>query len=140
LDARAVAGMRAGPCSSSAQWGAAKGMPFQNDDQRKKWLTYGVLVTAIIVASIFIYRHWTRNSSNAPVAMMCMTPGCSYMRSESLSVGDTVPMECPKCNKKSVVPAFKCRRCGTLNIYNEYRGLKPPTKCTKCGKEAYHGS
>ena len=97
------------------------------------------IVVSLAVASFYAYRAWTRDSGPHSVAMMCMTPGCDYRRSESLQVGETLPLECPKCGKKSVVPSFSCPACGAANVWNEDRGLKPPTKCTQCGKESYHG-
>lgn len=113
---------------------------FVNEDGRlRSYVPWTILVLALAFASMWVYRVWTRDSGSHAVAMMCKTPGCSFTRAEKLQVGETLPLECPKCGNKSVVPSFACKACGTPNVWNEDRGLKPPTKCTKCGKEHYHG-
>jgi hypothetical protein len=63
---------------------------------------------------------------------------CGYMASRKLEVGIS-NTTCPKCGKETFLPAYKCKKCGNLEVLNEDRGLKPPTKCTKCGGEIRHG-
>jgi len=113
---------------------------FVEDDGRlRPHVAWGAIALAVGASLYFGYRAWSRDSRSHRVALMCMTEGCDYQREESLQVGETLPLKCPKCGKMSVVPSFTCPNCGTPNVWNEDRGLKPPTKCTKCGKENYHG-
>lgn len=105
----------------------------------RSYVAWVLGVLAVGALAYGAYAYWSRDSRVNKVSMMCMTAGCTYTREESLQEGETLPSLCPKCNQKSVVPSFKCTVCGTNNVWNEDRGLKPPTKCTKCGKEYYHG-
>ncbi len=115
-----------------------KGWFFDEDGGLRSYVPWGLIGLALLIGGYYAYATWTRDSQTHDVAMMCATTGCSYEREETLQVGEILPIQCPKCGKKSVVPSFKCK-CGTSNVWNEDRGLKPPTKCTKCGKEYYHG-
>lgn len=63
---------------------------------------------------------------------------CGYTMYAKVKLG--VPMDiCPKCKKSTLCPAKICPKCGSIEILNENRGLKPPTKCSKCGAEIRHG-
>jgi predicted RNA-binding Zn-ribbon protein involved in translation (DUF1610 family) len=63
---------------------------------------------------------------------------CGHIGSVKLEIGQPAPV-CPKCGKATYYPAFRCKNCGALEVLNEYRGLKPPTKCPKCGREMRYG-
>jgi len=108
-------------------------------DQPKLLLKWAAVLAGLGIVAVAIWVIWSRASTTQPVVMMCMTPGCGYQRQRALQVGETFPLVCPRCGKKSVAPAFRCPKCGTPNVWNEDRGLKPPTRCTKCGEEIRHG-
>jgi len=115
------------------------GRMLYRDGQLRPAVAYGIICAVVAVAGYMVYTAWAGSGSSRPVAMMCMTPDCGYTRSERLQVGETFPAPCPRCGKNSLVPAFVCKECGTVNVWNEDRGLSPPTRCTKCGREVYHG-
>ncbi|NLX22905.1 MAG: hypothetical protein GXY55_14730 [Phycisphaerae bacterium] len=116
-----------------------KNLVVNDDGSVKPAFTYTILVVSVLVAGFLAYRIWTAGDAVNERTMMCITPGCDYTRDRALQLGETLPALCPKCGKKSVVATFKCPHCGQPNVWNEDRGLKPPTKCTKCGKERWHG-
>ncbi len=64
---------------------------------------------------------------------------CGYTESRKAVVGEPPVLHCPKCGKQAFAPAVACTKCRTLVVLNEYRGVKPPTKCPKCGGEVRHG-
>lgn len=112
------------------------GLPGSGD--ARSIATCAALGLAAAVVGIFAYRAFT-GGGTPDVALMCMTPGCGTLRERPLELGESLPARCPACDKSSLVPAFTCPQCGTPNIWNEDRGLPPPTKCSKCGKEVRHG-
>lgn len=63
---------------------------------------------------------------------------CGYVGTVKLQVGQFRPT-CPKCGKDAFLAAYKCPKCGNLEVLNEERGLPPPTKCSRCGGEIRHG-
>jgi hypothetical protein len=104
------------------------------------WITYTIIAAAVIAGVYFTYAAWTKGDRPLEAALMCSTPGCGHLRVDALQVGEMLPAKCPKCGKDSLLPAFYCPKCKTVNIWNENRGLPPPTKCSKCGQEVRHGT
>ncbi|HOW17548.1 MAG TPA: hypothetical protein PLC79_00815 [Phycisphaerae bacterium] len=70
-------------------------------------------------------------------AAKCWT--CGYECVRRPTPGEPTVAVCPKCGKQTLAPAFRCKKCKTLVVLNEYRGGTPPTKCPKCGTEVRHG-
>ncbi|MGB9624519.1 MAG: hypothetical protein ACPMAQ_06605 [Phycisphaerae bacterium] len=70
-------------------------------------------------------------------AIVCWN--CGYTRFERLQPGSGTLGPCPKCKKDTLGLGYPCPQCGTPVVLNEARGLKPPTKCPKCGREFRHG-
>lgn len=102
----------------------------------KPWVVWGILALAIVTGSYFIYGAWN-GSNELKATLMCSE--CGNIRTEALAVGEMLPATCSKCGKNAMLPAFHCPSCKTVNIWNENRGLPPPTKCRKCGQEVRHG-
>lgn len=103
----------------------------------KPWVTYGVVLIAVLVGGYFVRGAWNAGSHPEKAAMLCVK--CGYTRADELQVGDIPPLKCPKCDQQSLYPAFPCTKCGTPNVWNENLGSKGPTKCRKCGAENFHG-
>ncbi len=111
---------------------------FTDDDGGvKPWVTYAIIGIAIFAGGYFVYGAWRKSGSPTNVNLMCYS--CEYVSDRELTIGETFPAKCPKCDKDTFVPAFRCPQCQTPNVWNEDRGLKPPTKCRKCGAESRHG-
>jgi hypothetical protein len=110
------------------------------DDRFKTWAGYAIGIVAVLGVGYFTYGAWVGADGPLDVTLMCTTEGCGYTRERPLQVGESVPASCPDCDKASVFPAFRCSECKTYNVWNEDRGLSPPTKCRECGHENYHGS
>jgi uncharacterized OB-fold protein len=104
------------------------------------WVKHAIIAIAVIAGGYFIYAAWRSSDRQLEATLMCSTQGCGYLRTEALQVGEMLPARCPKCGKDSLLPAFNCPKCKTVNIWNENRGLPPPTKCSKCGQEVRHGT
>ncbi len=64
---------------------------------------------------------------------------CGYTTERKPQAGEPTVLPCPRCGKEAFAPAFACPKCKTLVVLNEYRQMKPPTKCPKCGGEVRHG-
>ncbi|HOW70952.1 MAG TPA: hypothetical protein PKY77_10155 [Phycisphaerae bacterium] len=117
----------------------SKGLLTTEDGALKPGLRYG-LITVLVLGGVYLaYRALHAGSEPMVVSMACWTPGCGYTRSDVPQVGELVPGVCPKCGKTSVAPAYRCRACGTVNVWNTYRQLDTPDKCSKCGREARYG-
>ncbi len=97
-----------------------------------------VAVTAAIfsaVVLVFAISYYIRTAGGEPqVVSPSKCYSCGYIGYQKLKVGESMP-PCPKCGKATYCPAFKCPKCGNLEVLNEYRGLEGPTKCSKCGTE-----
>jgi hypothetical protein len=111
-----------------------------NDEQRiRPGFVIGLFVLAIGAGGYYVYARWQGAEKMVGVRMMCVTPGCGYVRERQLEVGESIPGTCPQCGKASVYTSLRCRKCETPNVLNEDRGLKGPTRCTKCGTELRYG-
>ena len=108
------------------------------DGDVKPIVRYGIIVVAVAVLGFLAYRAWFGGEGARSIALACTTEGCGYTREKKPEIGEMLPLICPECGKRSVVPAFRCRNCGTLNAWNESKGLTPPTPCVKCGQERFH--
>jgi hypothetical protein len=102
------------------------------------WVKYIVALALLAVIAYFSFKACVGETRSQSIELMCSNPDCDYTRETRLQVGETLPLECPKCGKATVVPGFKCPDCGMLNTWNEDRGEAPPTPCTKCGRQVYH--
>jgi len=106
---------------------------FTSDDGSvRPWVTYGATGLVILVVVYIAYAAWMSSGASQEITMMCMTEGCGYKTSRPLKLGERLPAKCPRCGKNSLVPAFKCRKCGEPLILNQDRGLPPPTICPNC--------
>lgn len=109
------------------------------DGEVKPFVKYGVIGIAVLVVGFFAYRVWAGGAGRTQdFEMICTTEGCGYVSDEKLKIGDVLPLTCPDCGKRSVVPAFRCPECEAINVWNESRGLPAPTPCVGCGYEVYH--
>lgn len=114
---------------------------FANDDGSvKPWVVYAVLAIAVVGGGMVVYARWKSSDQPLTSTVMCASPGCGYLDQRVQEVGEAWPQKCPKCGQEALFVAFSCRKCGAPNIWNENRGLPPPTKCIKCGQENRHGS
>jgi len=111
----------------------------QDDGRPRQTVAWGGGLLVMAVAGYLAYAAWANSDGPQDVTLMCTTPGCAYQRERPLHLGEALPLTCPKCGKRSVAPAFRCPKCGTPNLWNEDRGMAPPTKCTTCGHEVRHG-
>jgi hypothetical protein len=105
----------------------------------KPGIVYGVIGLAVVLGAYWVYASWTGPGKGMTVTMLCYTQDCGYSRDRALELGEILPAKCPRCGNLSVVSAFSCPGCGAPNVWNEDRGLAPPTKCTKCGREVRYG-
>ncbi|MEP0844630.1 MAG: hypothetical protein HRF43_18170 [Phycisphaerae bacterium] len=94
-----------------------------------------VLVLAGLAGACAAWAWW--GTGDLKSTLMC-SAGCGYIRAGTLSAGDMLPATCPRCGRNSLVPAFHCPKCRSVNVWNESRGLPPPTRCGKCGQEVWH--
>ena len=106
----------------------------------KPWVTYGLVALAIFAGAYFVRAAWTKSDRPNDIGLLCITSGCGYNDSRLLEIGESVPLKCPKCGKASVYATVNCPKCRTPNVWNVDRGLKGPTKCTKCGTEIIRGN
>jgi hypothetical protein len=106
----------------------------------KPWVTYAILAIAVIVGGYFLYNAWAGTDRPLPAVWLCANPNCGYTERRVIEPGAESPQECPKCHQKTLWIAFRCHKCGNPLIWNENRGLPPPTKCPKCGEENRHGA
>ncbi|HSW45961.1 MAG TPA: hypothetical protein VLM89_10360 [Phycisphaerae bacterium] len=98
---------------------------------------YGTIALAVLLLGLFAYRAWTKGEHPTTGTWICMD--CAKLADVTPKIGGDLPAKCPHCDKVSLVPAYACSKCKTPQVLNEYRGLKPPTKCTKCGAEVWYG-
>ncbi len=96
-----------------------------------------LVALAVLALGIFAYRAWTADTRPTEGTWICWECG-STVTVDPRDV-DSLPAECPKCGKGSLVPAFSCPSCRAPVALNEYRGLNPPTKCPNCGSEVWYG-
>ena len=104
------------------------------------WVPYAVIALAVMTGGYFIYAAWTKGDRPLASTLMCLDAKCGATQERVMEVGEEWPQVCPKCGKKTLIPAVLCRKCKAPLILNENRGLPPPTKCPKCGQENRHGS
>lgn len=116
-----------------------KGLLTTEDGAVKPGVLYGLIAVLVLGGGYLGYRWLHAGSESMVVNMACWTTGCGYTRSDVPQVGELVPGVCPKCGKTSVAPAYRCRGCGTVNVWNTYRNPGVPDKCSKCGREAKYG-
>ncbi len=105
----------------------------------KPGVKYAGIGLLVVILGYWAFTTWTGGDRALTATLMCYTQGCGYTTARELEIGEVLPATCPKCGNKSVVSAFKCPGCGTPNVWNEDRGLAPPTRCTKCGREVRYG-
>lgn len=103
----------------------------------RPWILHALGVMVVMVAGYVAYSVWA-GPGELKATLMCATPGCAHIRAEALAVGEMLPAACPKCGQASLLPAFHCPHCRSVNIWNENRGLPPPTRCARCGREVRH--
>ena len=120
--------------AKTAMW---KDLFTSDDGSIRPWVTYGATGLVILAVACFGYAAWTRSGESQKVTWMCMTEGCGYKTARSMKFKEPLPAKCPKCDKNSLVPAFKCKKCGEPLILNQDRGLEPPTICPNCGESRY---
>ena len=108
-----------------------------NNQAARNWLTRTCIVVVILSCGYMVYAALRTDVASRSIAMMC--PACGYTDEHSLSLGDTIPMTCPRCGKQTLYPAFRCKTCGAINIWNEYLGKQPPTFCVECNQKHVHG-
>jgi DNA-directed RNA polymerase subunit RPC12/RpoP len=114
------------------------GRPPQRDAARVKGLAALAVIGALIVLALVV-RYSIQTAGGEPqIASPYQCYDCGYVITMKVNPG--VPIDtCPRCQKPTLRPAYKCAKCGTLVVLNEDRGLEPPTKCPKCGAEVRHG-
>lgn len=92
----------------------------------------------VFAVGYFVYSAWAGSGDQLATNLMCATPGCGYVDSRTLKVGDQVPAICPRCDKRSVYQSLKCVKCAKPLLFNELKGLTGPTRCGSCGTEMSH--
>lgn len=97
-----------------------------------------VLVVSGAAMGYYVWNHAELGGGAPQVTSGHKCYSCGYISSVKLVVGEPTTT-CPRCGKPTFRLAHKCRKCGTLEVLNEDRGLKPPTKCPKCGGEIRYG-
>ncbi|HOW17546.1 MAG TPA: hypothetical protein PLC79_00805 [Phycisphaerae bacterium] len=103
----------------------------------KRLAVIGLAVSLVALAAAAHY--YVRTAGDEPqLSSPYMCYECGYIETVKLKPGTSIET-CPKCQRPTFRPAYKCEKCGTLAVLNEYRGLEPPTKCPKCGAEIKHG-
>jgi len=113
---------------------------FMNEDGTvKPSAFYGLIAILILVGAYFAYRAWRSGDQPLSVTMACWSERCGYARTNPPELGEVIPAICPKCGKQTLAPAYRCAKCGTINVWNTYRNLNVPDKCSKCGQEARRG-
>ena len=113
---------------------------FNHDGTMKPWVTYGIVAVVVCAGGYLLYAAWTRGDRPLPSTLMCANAGCGFVQQRVIGPGEDCPQKCPKCSQTTLYIAFHCRKCGNPLIWNENRGLQPPTQCPKCGQENRHGS
>lgn len=116
-----------------------KKLLYNDDEQMRPGVLYGLIALAIGIGAYFVYANWTSADEPVAIARMCVTQGCGYTSTQDLQLGETFPGKCPSCGKDSVYIALRCPKCKTANVLNEDRGIKGPTKCSRCGTELRYG-
>jgi Zn finger protein HypA/HybF involved in hydrogenase expression len=101
-----------------------------------------IIVGAVLVAGVSGFLVWNTLAKEQPPAIKssftCVTEGCGFHEARVLTVGETLPLQCPKCGKNSLYVSHTCPQCRTLNVMNEVQGLPGTTKCSQCGAEIRH--
>lgn len=111
----------------------------KEDSKARDILMYAITAILFAGGAYYVYARWTQDSRPQESAIACSNPDCDFTEMRELKIGEVFPLECPDCGQKKVFPGFSCPGCGTVNIWNESLGKKPPTLCKKCGRECYHG-
>ena len=106
----------------------------------KSGVAYAILAIAVACGGYFVYATWTSGDRPLVSTVMCANASCKHVDQRAQEVGEDWPQKCPKCVQQTLFVAFNCRKCAAPNIWNENRGLRPPTRCTQCGQENRHGS
>ncbi|MBI4580723.1 MAG: hypothetical protein HY718_13535 [Planctomycetes bacterium] len=116
-----------------------KKLLYNDEEQIRPVIVYGLAALAIGVGGYFVYARWAGTDRPVEVSLLCATAGCGYSDERQLQIGEPIPGICPTCKQASVYPAFRCPKCRTANVLNEDRGIKGRTKCSKCGAELHYG-
>lgn len=99
-------------------------------------------VLAIGLGGALVWRTWAKPPTPARPTIkstfMCVAEGCGFQEARGLTVGESLPLQCPKCGQKTLYVSNACSRCGTANVMKEVQGLAGPTQCSQCGAEIRH--
>jgi predicted RNA-binding Zn-ribbon protein involved in translation (DUF1610 family) len=102
-----------------------------------------LIAVGLLAAVAGGYMVWDARGKEDPTALKskfaCVTQGCSFEEARPLKVGESMPLQCPRCGKNSLYVSHTCPQCGQPNVMNETRGLTGPTQCSRCGTEIRHG-
>lgn len=116
----------------------AESMASVRDTRQLKRAVFLVVVLALVVLAL-TGRYYVRRAGGEPqITAPYKCYSCGHITSVKAAPGTPIDV-CPNCHKATLRPAYKCSKCGTLEVLNEDRGLEPPTKCPKCGTEIRHG-
>lgn len=108
--------------------------------KRSNWRL--LIAGAVLAGGLSGYVVWHAWAKGQPEALKstfaCVTQGCGFQEVRGMSIGESLPLQCPKCGQKTLFVSNACPRCGTPNVMNEVQGLAGPTKCSQCGAEIRH--
>ena len=92
-----------------------------------KWVLVVVLLGAAV--ALLVWRLGGGSKAKA-VPLMLACENCPFRGQVDLPANFSEwPATCPKCQKRSALPAFPCPACGQLYPRNPE---KPPTACPSC--------
>ncbi|MHC4442055.1 MAG: hypothetical protein ACYTF1_07355 [Planctomycetota bacterium] len=100
------------------------------------WMVYSTIAIVVIVGGYLVYASWTEENQPLSSPWICVTEECGNITSIVPKLGDPPPpLVCSKCDKKSLVPAYRCPKCTSIFTLNFWRGLPGKTKCPQCNIE-----
>lgn len=114
--------------------------PLLNENGTVRPAAFYTLIALVLAGGAYgAYRVYYGAEQPIGFLMMCTTPDCGHTTSVQLAVGTPIPAPCSKCGKEGLTPAYKCVSCGTVNVWNNYRGVSERDRCSKCNTEVKNG-
>jgi predicted RNA-binding Zn-ribbon protein involved in translation (DUF1610 family) len=116
----------------------------------KKTVSIIIIIGSLAIAGVMTWRTISRNSTAIPelkgekTLLKCTDPACGnvfempknkYYKDlqEKAALGASASLlTCPKCGKDTAYRAVKCKKCGTVFLYNPRPGIYED-KCSNCG-------
>ena len=116
-------------------------------DESKKYLSIGIVIVCLSMAGIISYRTMFGGSSaaaGAGAALLCTDCGGFEISTEefqefmnknsnTMMTGQSIELECPKCNQKTCYMAKKCKDCENIFVPGQTKDQEFPDRCPECG-------